>query len=255
VVNFAAESHVDRSIDSSAGFIHSNVVGVQVLLDACRRHKVQRFVQVGTDEAYGDLAEGEVPADEQHPLRPSSPYSASKTAADLLTLSYVRTFGLDAVVTRCSNNYGPYQYPEKLIPLMTLRALRDEKLPVYGDGLQVRDWIHVTDHAVGIMFAAMKGKAGEVYNFGGENQMTNIAIVSLILRALDKSDSLIEHVTDRPGHDRRYAIDCQKALRELGCFRSKRPEAGIVETVLWYKEHESWWRPLLEKGATQRRGK
>jgi dTDP-glucose 4,6-dehydratase len=219
VINFAAESHVDRSIDSPQNFIHTNVVGTSVLLDCARRHGVQRFVQVSTDEIYGSLgATGRFT--EQSPIEPSSPYSASKAGADLIALASHKTFDQDVVVTRCSNNYGPYQFPEKLIPLMIIKAMRDDPLPVYGDGMNVRDWIHVEDHCGGIIAALFEGKPGSVYNFGGNSEMVNIEVVKLILDKLGKPHSLISYVTDRLGHDRRYAIDSSFAERELKWNRS-----------------------------------
>src|SRR5215213_8613526 len=205
VINFAAESHVDRSINSPLNFIHTNVIGASVLLDCARRHGVQRFIQISTDEVYGSLgATGRFT--EQSPLEPSSPYSASKAGADLLALACHTTFGQDVIVTRCSNNYGPYQFPEKLIPLMIINAMRDDQLPVYGDGMNVRDWIHVEDHCAGVVAALFEGKPGKVYNFGGGNEITNLELVKLILKKLGKPDGLISFVTDRLGHDRRYAI-------------------------------------------------
>jgi len=246
VINFAAESHVDRSINSPSNFIHTNVVGTSVLLDSARRHGVKRFVQVSTDEVYGSLgAEGKFT--ETSPIEPSSPYSASKASADLLALAYHKTFGMDVVVTRCSNNYGPYQFPEKLIPLMVVNAMNDKPLPVYGDGLNVRDWIHVEDHCAGIVTALLQGKAGEVYNFGGNGEMRNIDVVKLILSHLGKPESLINYVTDRLGHDRRYAIDASKAIRELGWKPKHTPEQGIRETIDWYRANGSWWQPLLNR--------
>ena len=246
VINFAAESHVDRSIDSSENFIHTNVLGTRVLLDAARRHGVRRFVQISTDEVYGSLGE-EGKFTESSPLAPSSPYSASKTAADLLALAYHKTYKLDVVVTRCSNNYGAYQFPEKLIPLMIIKALNDEPLPVYGDGLNVRDWIHVEDHCTGIADVLFEGKAGEIYNIGGNGEMRNIDVVKLILDSLGKPHSLIQYVKDRLGHDRRYAIDATKIQTELGWKPLHTPERGIRETVDWYLKHRAWWEPLLKK--------
>jgi dTDP-glucose 4,6-dehydratase len=244
VVNFAAESHVDRSINSPQNFIHTNVVGASVLLDCARRHGVKRFVQISTDEVYGSLGpEGKFT--ETTPLAPSSPYSASKAGADLLALACHHTYGQEVIVTRCSNNYGPYQFPEKLIPLMIVNALNDKPLPVYGDGLNVRDWIHVEDHCAGIVAALLEGKPGEVYNFGGEGEMANIDVVKLILDKLGKPHSLITYVKDRPGHDRRYAIDASKAHEELNWRPLHRPEQGIPETVDWYVANRAWWEPLL----------
>lgn len=246
VINFAAESHVDRSINSPQNFIHTNIVGTSVLLDAARRHGVKRFLQVSTDEVYGSLgATGRFT--EQSPLEPSSPYSASKASADLLALACHRTFGQEVVVTRCSNNYGPYQFPEKLIPLMIVKALRDEPLPVYGDGLNVRDWIHVEDHCAGIVAALFEGTPGAVYNFGGDSEMANLETVELILSSLGKPASLISFVTDRLGHDRRYAIDSAFAQRALGWKPLHTFREGLEETIAWYQQHRAWWEPLLER--------
>ena len=248
VINFAAESHVDRSINSPQNFIHTNIVGTSVLLDAARRHGVQRLVQISTDEVYGSLgAEGKFT--EQSPLEPSSPYSASKAGADLLALACFKTFDQDVVVTRCSNNYGPYQFPEKLIPLMIIKALRDEPLPVYGDGMNVRDWIHVRDHCAGVVAALFEGKAGAVYNFGGDGEFANLEVVKLILDKLGKPQSLISFVTDRPGHDRRYAIDSSLAKRELKWKPRRDPREGISETVDWYLANQAWWEDLLERAG------
>jgi dTDP-glucose 4,6-dehydratase len=248
VINFAAESHVDRSINDPLNFIHTNVIGTSVLLDAARRHGVQRFIQVSTDEVYGSLGpSGKFT--EQSPLDPSSPYSASKAGADLLALAYQRTFAQEVIVTRCSNNYGPYQFPEKLIPLMIIKALRNEPLPVYGDGKNVRDWIHVEDHCAGVVAALFEGKPGSVYNFGGGNELTNVEVVKLILKHLNKPESLISYVTDRLGHDRRYAIDSSFAGHELKWKPRRQFEEGLAETIDWYIGHESWWQPLLERAG------
>lgn len=239
IVNFAAESHVDRSILDSGPFVRTNVMGTQVLLDAARRFEIGRYVQVSTDEVYGSLgAEGLFT--EETPLAPNSPYSASKAAADLLVRSYFHTFGLDAVITRCSNNYGPYQFPEKLIPLFIANASADQSLPVYGEGLNVRDWIHVDDHCRGIDAALRRGQAGEVYNFGGDQELTNIELTRMMLRLLDKPDSLIRYVQDRPGHDLRYAIDFSKAERELDWRPQVLFEQGLRETIQWYQQHAGW---------------
>lgn len=247
VINFAAESHVDRSIDAPGDFIHTNVVGTSTLLNAARRHKVRRFVQISTDEVYGSLGpEGRFT--ETSPLDPSSPYSASKAAADLLALAFHRTFGMEVVITRCSNNYGRYQFPEKLIPLMIINALGGKPLPVYGDGLNVRDWIHVEDHCAAIMAALVDGKPGEVYNVGSDGEMRNIDVVKMILGHLGKPERLISYVTDRLGHDRRYAIDSTKAHRELRWKPWHRHEKGIPETIDWYVANRAWWEPLLRKG-------
>jgi dTDP-glucose 4,6-dehydratase len=243
VVNFAAESHVDRSISGPLAFIQTNVVGTAVLLDVARRHKVGRFLQISTDEVYGSLGPtGRFT--EQSPLQPSSPYSASKTSSDLLALAHFHTFKQDVVVTRCSNNYGPYQFPEKLIPLMITNAMADIPLPVYGDGLNVRDWIHVQDHNEAALAVLERGKAGEVYNIGGDGERTNIEVVEMILADLGKPKSLIKYVTDRLGHDRRYAIDSSKTQTELGWHPRHQPEDGIRETIAWYVANRAWWEPL-----------
>uniref|UniRef100_A0A7C4EVG9 dTDP-glucose 4,6-dehydratase n=1 Tax=Desulfomonile tiedjei TaxID=2358 RepID=A0A7C4EVG9_9BACT len=240
VVNFAAESHVDRSILDSSSFVRTNILGVQVLLDACRAHDIDRFVQISTDEVYGSL--GPMGAfTEEHALAPNSPYSASKAAADLLVRAYHKTHGLNVVTTRCSNNYGPYQFPEKLIPLMITNAMEEKELPVYGDGLHVRDWIYVTDHCRAIDLIMREGKPGEVYNIGGGNELPNIDIVKLILKILGKPDNLIRFVEDRPGHDRRYAMDTTKLRRELGWKPLVAFEEGMALTVRWYQENEAWW--------------
>lgn len=239
VVNFAAESHVDRSIASSAEFVMSNVVGVQVLLDAARKVGTRRFLQVSTDEVYGDLGDWDYPSKETDVLKPSSPYSASKAAADLLVLAYARTHGMDVVITRCSNNYGPRQYPEKLIPLAIKKLMAGEKVPVYGQGLNIRDWIHVKDHCRGVWMALGKGKRGEVYNFGGGTQIRNIELVKTLVRLTGKPDDSIVFVTDRPGHDGRYAIDYSKAADGLGWYPEILFENGIEETVEWYRKELS----------------
>lgn len=244
VINFAAESHVDRSINSPQNFIHTNVVGTGVLLDCARRHGVKRFVQISTDEVYGSLGpEGRFT--EQSPIDPSSPYSASKASADLLALACHKTYGQEVVITRCSNNYGPYQYPEKLIPLMILNALHDKPLPVYGDGLNVRDWIHVEDHCAAIVTVLLEGTPGSVYNVGSDAEMRNIDVVNLILEHLGKPKDLIRYVTDRLGHDRRYAIDSAKLRTELNWKPQRRPEPGIRETIDWYLANRAWWEPLI----------
>jgi dTDP-glucose 4,6-dehydratase len=250
VVHLAAESHVDRSIEYSADFIHTNVVGTDVLLRCALENGVPRFVQVSTDEVYGELPwrdptrDGE-PGDrftERTPLAPRSPYSASKAAADLLCQAYHHTHGLDVVVTRCSNNYGPYQFPEKLIPLMLTRAIEDRPLPVYGDGLNVRDWIHVDDHCRGLLAALEQGRAGGVYNFGGDAERTNLQVVRALLEQLGRDEELIRYVPDRPGHDRRYAVDSSLAREELGWAPMVPFEDGLARTIAWYEENESWWR-------------
>jgi dTDP-glucose 4,6-dehydratase len=240
IFNLAAESHVDRSILGPGIFVETNVSGTQVLLEAARQAKVNRFVQISTDEVYGSLgASGKF--SESSPLKPSSPYSASKTAADLLALAYGHTFGMDVVVTRCSNNYGPYQFPEKLIPLMIANAFEGRKLPVYGDGLQVRDWIHVDDHNRALLAALERGRAGEVYNVGADNEWPNLQIVGKILELVGKGRELIEHVKDRPGHDRRYAIDASKARAELGWAPRISFAEGLRGTVDWYLKNRGWW--------------
>ncbi len=239
VVHFAAESHVDRSIQDSGPFVRTNVLGTQVLLDAAREFGVERFIMVSTDEVYGSLGATGL-FTETTPLAPSSPYSASKAAADLLALSYAHTFGLPVIVTRCSNNYGPYQFPEKLIPLFITNLLRDESAPVYGDGGQVRDWIHVRDHCAAVHRVWRAGRPGEVYNVGGRCEKTNLDLTHALLDLLGKPRSLIRHVRDRLGHDRRYAIDCTKTERELG-WRPETPfEQGLRETIDWYRSHAGW---------------
>lgn len=239
VINFAAESHVDRSIQDSGPFVRTNVIGTQVLLDAAREFKVSKYVQVSTDEVYGSLGPTGL-FTEETPLHPNSPYSASKAGADLLVQAYQHTFGLNAVITRCSNNYGPYQFPEKLIPLFVTRLLNNETVPVYGDGQQIRDWIHVADHCRGIEAAWRNGRSGEVYNFGGRCEMANLALTHLLLKLLGKPDSLIQYVADRLGHDRRYAIDCAKAERELGWTPRETFDAGLSETIAWYRANAAW---------------
>lgn len=249
IVHFAAESHVDRSILGPRIFTETNVLGTQSMLDAARESGVSRFVMVSTDEVYGSLgATGKFT--ETSPIQPSSPYSASKAAADLLALAYGHTFGLDVVVTRCSNNYGPLQFPEKLIPLMIINALNDKKLPIYGDGMQVRDWIHVHDHNLAVDVVLEKGKAGEVYNIGCENERPNIEIVKTIIERLGKTDKLIEYVKDRPGHDRRYAIDASKIRSELGWKPLRMFEDALPETIDWYLENRDWWQ-RVQSGAYQ----
>jgi len=239
VIHCAAESHVDRSIQDSGPFVRTNVLGTQVLLDAAREFGVAKFVQVSTDEVYGSLGETGL-FTESTPLHPNSPYSASKAAGDLLVMAYQHTFGLNAVVTRCSNNYGPFQFPEKLIPLFVSNLLNDEPVPVYGDGMQVRDWIHVHDHCRGVEAAWRHGKSGEVYNFGGQCEMPNLELTKLILKLLGKPETLIRYVKDRPGHDRRYAIDCAKAGRELGWRPQMHFARGLAETIDWYRANAAW---------------
>ncbi|MGA9119945.1 MAG: dTDP-glucose 4,6-dehydratase [Bacteroidota bacterium] len=244
IVHFAAESHVDRSILGPAVFVKTNVLGSQILLDAARAHAIERFVHVSTDEVYGSLGPtGKFT--ENTPLHANSPYSASKAGSDLLALAYYHTFGLPVVVTRCSNNYGPYQFPEKMIPLMITNALNDKPLPVYGNGLNVRDWLHVSDHCTGIDAVLHRGRVGEVYNIGGENEWKNIDIVRLILERLGKSESLITYVKDRPGHDQRYAIDAAKIRSELGWKPQQTFEKAIDSTIEWYKKHVSWWKRVM----------
>lgn len=247
VVNFAAESHVDRSIENPAVFLETNVMGTQVLLDACRIFGISRFHQVSTDEVYGDL-----PLDrpdlfftEQTPIHASSPYSASKASADLLCSAYFRTYGLPVTISRCSNNYGPYQFPEKLIPLMIANCTADKPLPVYGQGLNVRDWLYVEDHCSAIDLILQHGKEGQVYNIGGHNEMRNIDIVKLIVHALGKSEDLITYVTDRKGHDMRYAIDPTFIHNELGWLPETKFENGIVKTIQWYLDNKSWWANII----------
>ena len=247
VVNFAAESHVDRSIENPEVFLETNITGTAVLMDACRIYGIRRYHQVSTDEVYGDL-----PLDrpdlfftEQTPLHTSSPYSASKAGADLLVQAYHRTYGLPVTISRCSNNYGPYQFPEKLIPLMIINALHDKPLPVYGKGENVRDWLYVEDHCKAIDLILQNGRAGEVYNIGGHNEMRNIDIVRLICRALGKPESLITYVTDRKGHDMRYAIDPSKIHSELGWLPETRFEDGIERTIAWYLSNQDWWKTII----------
>ena len=247
VVNFAAESHVDRSIINPGIFVETNVLGTQVLLDASRKYEVKRYHQVSTDEVYGDL-----PLDrkdlfftEETPLHTSSPYSASKASADLLCLAYYRTFHTPVTISRCSNNYGPYHFPEKLIPLMISRALNDQSLPVYGKGENVRDWLHVYDHCVAIDLILRKGRVGEVYNIGGHNERTNLEVVQTILRELNKPESLIQYVTDRKGHDLRYAIDPTKIETELGWKPKYNFDTGIKQTIQWYLDNKPWWENIL----------
>lgn len=247
VINFAAESHVDRSISDPSIFVQTNVMGTVVLLDACRAYGVKRFHQVSTDEVYGDL-----PLDrpdlfftEETPLHTSSPYSSSKASADLFVMAYYRTYGMPVTISRCSNNYGPYQFPEKLIPLMISRALAEEPLPVYGKGENVRDWLHVLDHCIAIDLIIRNGKEGEVYNIGGHNERTNLEVVKTIIKALNKSEDLIQYVTDRPGHDRRYAIDPTKMEKELGWNPIYTFDTGIQETIEWYLTNKDWWQNIL----------
>ncbi|MVP01462.1 dTDP-glucose 4,6-dehydratase [Paenibacillus lutrae] len=243
VVNFAAESHVDRSILEPDVFVRTNVMGTQVLLDAAKANQVKKFVQVSTDEVYGSLGETGL-FTEDTPLASNSPYSASKAGADLLVRAYHETFGLPVNITRCSNNYGPYQFPEKLIPLIVANALEDKSLPVYGDGQNIRDWLYVEDHCSAIDLVIHKGKNGEVYNIGGNNERTNLAIIKTILENLDKSEELITFVKDRPGHDRRYGIDAAKITSELGWQPQYHFESGIKETIEWYLQNKNWWENI-----------
>lgn len=247
VVNFAAESHVDRSIEDPQIFLVTNIIGTQVLMDACRSHGNIRYHQVSTDEVYGDLPldRPDLMFTEETPIHTSSPYSASKAGADLLVLAYFRTYGLPITISRCSNNYGPYHFPEKLIPLMITRALADQSLPVYGDGKNVRDWLYVEDHCKAIDIILRKGKIGEVYNVGGHNEMANIDIVKLILKKLGKPESLITYVQDRKGHDRRYAIDPTKIGKELGWAPETMFAEGIEKTVDWYLANRKWWQDII----------
>lgn len=247
VVNFAAESHVDRSIDNPSIFLQTNVLGTGVLMDACRKYGIDRYHQVSTDEVYGDL-----PLDrpdlfftETTPLHTSSPYSASKASADLLVQAYHRTFKLPVTISRCSNNYGPYHFPEKLIPLMIANALYDKELPVYGKGENVRDWLYVEDHCSAIDLIIHKGRVGEVYNIGGHNEKTNLEVVKIILKELNKSENLIKYVTDRPGHDMRYAIDPTKIHTELGWLPATKFEDGIKKTIKWYLDNKTWWQNII----------
>ena len=248
VVNFAAESHVDRSIENPEIFLQTNIIGTSTLMDACRKYGITRYHQVSTDEVYGDL-----PLDrpdlfftEETPIHTSSPYSSSKAGADLLVLAYHRTYGLPISISRCSNNYGPYHFPEKLIPLMIINALHDKPLPVYGEGLNVRDWLYVEDHCKAIDLVMRKGRVGEVYNIGGHNEMRNIDIVKLICKELGKPESLITYVTDRKGHDMRYAIDPTKIHNELGWLPETMFKDGIKKTIRWYLDNQSWWQPIID---------
>ncbi len=247
VVNFAAESHVDRSIEDPSVFLQTNILGTATLMDACREYGITRFHQVSTDEVYGDL-----PLDrpdlfftENTPVHPSSPYSASKASADLLVLAYHRTYGLPVTISRCGNNYGPYQFPEKLIPLMIINALQNKPLPVYGEGINVRDWLYVKDHCRAIDLILQRGQDGEIYNIGGHNEKHNLDIVKLICRELDRPESLITYVTDRKGHDLRYAIDPTKIREELGWEPETDFENGLRETIRWYLDHKEWWEDIL----------
>lgn len=246
IINFAAETHVDRSIQNSYPFIHTNVVGTQVLLELAREAKISRFIQISTDEVYGSLSE-KGKFIEESPLKPNSPYSASKASADLLVRAYNKTYNVPAIITRCSNNYGPYQFPEKLIPLVILNAMQQKDIPVYGDGKNVRDWIYVEDHCKAILLILEKGVDGEIYNIGANCEKQNIDIVRLILKILGLDDSLIKYVEDRPAHDRRYAIDSSKINTQLGWYPEVPFDEGIKNTIQWYKDNQSWVNNILNK--------
>lgn len=245
VINFAAESHVDRSIAGSREFVTTNVLGVQNLLDAAKNSGIERFVHVSTDEVYGTIPEGSWP--ETDPLLPNSPYAASKAAADLLARSYHRTHGLDVRVTRCSNNYGPYQFPEKVIPLFVTNLIEGRKVPVYGSGLNVRDWLHVDDHCQAIHAVLTKGKAGEIYNIGGGLELTNLELTQMILQSFNRGSESIDYVEDRKGHDLRYSVDWTKINRELGYEPQVKFEDGLKDTIQWYRDNETWWKPLKNR--------
>lgn len=245
VINFAAESHVDRSINNPGVFVDTNVKGTQVILEEVRKSENVRLVQISTDEVYGTIKEGSW--DEESPLGPNSPYSASKASADLLTKAYFRTFGIDVCITRCSNNYGPYQYPEKIIPLFITNLVDGKKVPLYGSGLNVRDWLHVDDHCNGIHKVLLGGKSGEIYNIGGGEELTNRELTKVILNAFNKGEKCIEFVEDRLGHDFRYSVDIKKITSELGYSPKVKFEDGIQETINWYLDNENWWRPLKVK--------
>ncbi|PFW56849.1 dTDP-glucose 4,6-dehydratase [Bacillus cereus] len=246
IVNFAAESHVDRSIENPIPFYDTNVIGTVTLLELVKKYPHIKLVQVSTDEVYGSLGKtGKFT--EETPLAPNSPYSSSKASADMIALSYYKTYQVPVIVTRCSNNYGPYQYPEKLIPLMVTNALEGKKLPLYGDGLNIRDWLHVTDHCSAIDIVLHKGRVGEVYNIGGNNEKTNVEVVEQIITLLGKTKKDIEYVTDRLGHDRRYAIDAKKMKNELDWEPKYTFERGLQETVQWYEKNKEWWKPLKDQ--------
>ena len=247
VVNFAAESHVDRSIENPEIFLQTNIIGTEVLMDACRKYGIKRYHQVSTDEVYGDLPldRPDLLFHEDTPIHTSSPYSASKASADLLVLAYHRTFGLPVTISRCSNNYGPYHFPEKLIPLVISRALAEEPIPVYGEGANVRDWLYVRDHCTAIDLILRKGRDGEIYNIGGHNEVSNLEVVKTILKALNKPESLIHFVKDRPGHDLRYAMDPTKIETELGWEPEYRFETGIQKTIEWYLANRPWWEHIV----------
>ncbi len=245
IVNFAAESHVDRSIDSSREFFQTNVLGVHTLLESARKSDVGIFLQVSTDEVYGSITEGSW--DENFPLQPNSPYAASKASADLISQAYHRTYGMDVRITRCSNNYGPYQYPEKVIPLFITNLIQDKKVPLYGQGLNVRDWLHVTDHCRGIHLVLTKGRPGDVFNIGGGRELSNLELTRVILQAMGASEENIEAVADRLGHDFRYSLNIGKIEKELGYKPEVRFEEGISKTIEWYKSHKKWWGPLVTR--------
>jgi dTDP-glucose 4,6-dehydratase len=240
VVHFAAESHVDRSIEGGSEFVSTNVMGTQVLLDAAKSKNIKRFVHVSTDEVYGSISEGSWPED--HPLLPNSPYSASKAGSDLLVRAYNRTHKLDTVITRCSNNYGQYQFPEKVMPLFITNIIEGKKVPLYGNGLNVRDWLHVDDHCRGIALALTKGRAGEVYNIGGGTELTNVELTHKILQAMGVGEEFIQPVEDRKGHDLRYSVDISKINKELGYSPQVNFEEGLLQTINWYKNNEAWWK-------------
>ena len=245
IVNFAAESHVDRSIDSSREFIQTNVLGAHTLLESARKSNVGIFLQVSTDEVYGSITEGSW--DEDFPLQPNSPYAASKASADLISQAYHRTYGMDVRITRCSNNYGPYQYPEKVIPLFITNLIQDKKVPLYGQGLNVRDWLHVTDHCRGIHLVLTKGKPGDVFNIGGGRELSNLELTRVILEAMAASEERIEEVVDRLGHDFRYSLNIEKITKQLGYKPEISFEEGISQTIEWYKSHKKWWGPLVAR--------
>jgi len=245
IVNFAAESHVDRSIDSSKEFIQTNVFGTHTLLESARKNNLSIFLQVSTDEVYGSISEGSW--DEDFPLQPNSPYAASKASADLISQAYHRTYGMDVRITRCSNNYGPYQYPEKVIPLFITNLIKGKKVPLYGQGLNIRDWLHVTDHCRGIHLALTKGKSGDVFNIGGGRELSNIELTRIILQAIGASEESIERVADRLGHDFRYSLSIEKITKQLGYKPLVDFESGISQTIEWYKSNQEWWKPLVIK--------
>jgi len=245
IVNFAAESHVDRSIDSSREFIQTNVLGTHTLLESARKSNVEIFLQVSTDEVYGSISEGSW--DEDFPLKPNSPYAASKASADLISQAYYRTYGMDVRITRCSNNYGPYQYPEKVIPLFITNLIQDKKVPLYGQGLNVRDWLHVTDHCRGIHLVLTKGKPGDVFNIGGGRELSNLELTRVILEAMAASEERIEEVVDRLGHDFRYSLNIEKITNQLGYKPEVDFEEGISQTIEWYKSSKKWWGPLVAR--------